>query len=103
MDPRNSGAKRPAGGVFDRQWRTLGDALQKRSTGGAGRPEAGSGQSFGLFGPLVPGAARSGSGGRLGDAIVFALGAGFAGGWALVVAAGLSEFMLEGRAATFGP
>ncbi len=95
MDPRNSGARSPAGSVFDRQWRTrLGDALRKRLAGGARRPEAGPGRSSGLFAPLVPGAAHGGSGGRLGDAIVFALGAAFAGGLALLTA-GLIAFVLQ--------
>ena len=96
MDPRNSGARSPAGSVFDRQWRTsLAGALRKRLAGGAGRPEAGPGRSSGLFAPLVPGAAHGGSGGRLGDAMVFALGAALAGGLALVTAAGLIAFVLQ--------
>ena len=85
MDPRNSGARSPAGSVFDRRWRTsLMGALRKRLAGGAGKPEAGPGRSSGLFAPLVPGAGHGGSGGRLGDAIVFALGAALAGGLALL-------------------
>ena len=96
MDPRNSGARSPAESVFDRQWWTsLGGALRKRSAGGPTRPEAGPKRSSGLYAPLVPGAAHDGSGGRLGDAIVFALGAAFAGGLALLTAAGLIAFVLQ--------
>ncbi len=102
MDPRNSGAMSPAKSVFDRQWRTrLGDALRKRLAGGARRPEAGPGRSSGLFAPLVPGAAHGGSGGRLGDAIVFALGAALAGGLALVAAGPVGD-ALDAGAAAFG-
>ncbi len=96
MDPRNSGARSPAGSVFGWRWRTsLMGALRKRLAGGAGKPEAGPGRSSGLFAPLVPGAGHGGSGGRLGDAIVFALGAALAGGLALLTAAGLIAIVLQ--------
>ncbi len=90
--------RRPSS-VFDRQWRTsLAGALRKRLAGGAGRPEAGPGRSSGLFAPLVPGAAHGGSGGRLGDAMVFALGAALAGGLALVAAGPVGDALDAGAA-----
>ncbi len=96
MDPRNSGARSPAKSVFGWRWRTsVAGALRKRSAGGPTRPEAGPKRSSGLFAPLVPGAAHGGSGGRLGDAFVFALGAALAGGLALLTAAGLIAFVLQ--------
>ncbi len=101
MDPRNFGARSPADGVFKARWRTsLHQALLKRLAG-AERSEAGPGQSFGLFGPLVPGATEGGSGGQLGDAVEFALGAAVAGGWALAAAWPVG-YALDAGAAAFG-
>jgi hypothetical protein len=102
MDPRNSGARSPAKSVFGWRWRTsLAGALRKRLAGGATRPEGGPGRSSGLFAPLIPGVAHVGSGGRLGDAIVFALGAALAAGLALM-AAGPVGYALDAGAVAFG-
>ena len=90
--------RRPRAFSIGNGGRVSRDALRKRLAGGAGRPEAGPGRSSGLFAPLVPGAAHGGSGGRLGDAIVFALGAALAGGLALVAAGPVGDAIDAGAA-----
>jgi hypothetical protein len=77
-------------------------ACEPRNTPARVLDRESAGSAFSLFAPLVPGAASLGSGGLLGDALVLALGAMFASGWALLAAAGLIGLVLLAGAGGLG-
>ncbi len=112
MDPHGFGRARFAGmGFVNRMRRGLDGSRQDLTAADAPKPEPAAARvlhgendrrSYSLYAPLVPGGAQGGAGEWLADALVLALGAVFAGGLALLAAAGLIEFILPSGVGPFG-
>lgn len=114
MDPHGFGRARFAGmGFVNRMRRGLDGSRQDLTAADAPKPEPqpaaarvlhgeNDRRSYSLYAPLVPGGARGGAGEWLADALVLALGAVFAGGLALLAAAGFIEFILPSGVGPFG-
>jgi hypothetical protein len=99
---RESRKERPARDLVAPEPDGNGSARERRTAPQQVLDGESAGSAFGLFAPLVPGGANRGSGGLLGDAMVLALGAMFASGWALLAAASLLGFVLDAGGEAFG-